>query len=336
MRKVVSILIALLVTGALLAVASPAEAARKWPRGRITYVDQTKDSGAVKRAVRAWNRSGLKVRFVKVSSPRKAQLLIRNSRRVPGGCGTGLATLGYTPGRKAFVNILHGRDSDGQACAWPGQTLVVAHELGHVLGLGHTDKGCSLMNTSHTGGIAPTQCYDDDPQAEVGSWRCAIFTKSDLRRAKRIYGGTIKPLGPTWCDIAARPATGPLTVSADGMATVTRLPEPALPAWMPTWAEPGFELHVTPNTCSATPGDQTSMRTSLPWGADVAPGATATYYLGWMDPGTYCVSYWQRDRAVRYSSTPVTTMITTTGTLRAPGRSPVVPHVAPGIRAYAM
>ena len=58
-------------------VASTAEAApRKWPKGRITYVDRSKDPDAVKLAVQVWNSSGLRIRFVEVRNVRKALSLI--------------------------------------------------------------------------------------------------------------------------------------------------------------------------------------------------------------------------------------------------------------------
>jgi len=204
-RVVLALLIAILLTAG---VAASAEAApRKWPNGRITYVDQTRDSEAVELAVRAWNRSGIKVRFVKVTSARKARLIIRNSRRVPSGCGTGLATLGYPgPGRKGFVNILHGTDTDGQKCAVPGQTLVLAHELGHVVGLDHNMSGCSLMNTSHTNGVAPTLCLDATPDAaKPGRWRVGLrrarlhgprdAQRLHRRRRRRQHPGRRRPVG---------------------------------------------------------------------------------------------------------------------------------------------
>ena len=182
-RLVLALLTALVLTVGL---ASAAEAApRKWPKGRITYVDKSRDRDAVKAAVKAWNTSGLRVRFVKVSSARKARLVIKNTRRVPAGCGTGFGTLGYPgPGRKATVSILHGSEADGQKCAWPGQTLVVAHELGHVLGLDHDMSRCSLMNTSHTNGVAPSLCIGDDiDAAKPGRWRCRVIEKVDLKAA---------------------------------------------------------------------------------------------------------------------------------------------------------
>ncbi len=155
----------LLALGLVAATSASAEAARPWPGGRITYVDKTKDSKAVRTAVRAWNHSGVRVRFVKVKKPSRAALVIRNSKNVPSGCGSGRATLGYVPGGRAFVNILHGTDAGGQGCALPGQTLVLAHELGHVLGLTHNDSTCSVMNSSRSTGSPPPALSPGHPTA---------------------------------------------------------------------------------------------------------------------------------------------------------------------------
>ena len=317
-RVVLALLTALLLTVGL---ASGADAApRKWPKGRITYVDRSLDPDAVKAAVRAWNTSGLDLRFVEVSSVRKARLVIRNTRRVPAGCGTGFGTLGYPgPGRKATVSILHGSDADGQRCAWPGQTLVVAHELGHVLGLEHNMSGCSLMNTSHTNGVAPSLCIGDDiDEAKPGRWRCRVIEKVDLRRAKRLYGGKPRLAETEWCDAITRiPVTGTVTpTQASGWfsVAVTRAPEPAVPGWLGTWAygEPGFEVHATPTACTAVPGDD-STRVGLGlWGATPA-GGTVTELLQPVPAGPVCLSVWQFDRGYNFAQAPSTVMVTGTG-----------------------
>lgn len=332
-RTVLALLIALVLTVGL---AASAEAApRKWPKGRITYVDKSLDRGAVKAAVKAWNSSGINVTFVKVSSVRKARLVIRNTKRVPAGCGTGYGTLGYPgPGRKATVSILHGTDADGQKCAWPGQTLVVAHELGHVIGLEHNMSGCSLMNTSHTNGVAPTLCLGGDIEAsKPGRWRCRIIEKVDLKRVKRIYGG--KPrLNPTeWCDAIDRiPATGAVTPTQQGSGfsvTVTRAPEPAVPGWLGTWAygEPGFEVHATPAACTAVPGDDTTQVGIGLWGATPVGGA-ATEYLGPLPAGPVCLSVWQFDQGYNFALAPTTVMVTGTGARVAARTADLPPRAA--------
>lgn len=329
-RVVLALLLALVLTAGL--AASAQAAPRKWPQGRITYVDQTRDPEAVKLATRAWNRSGIDIRFVKVASARKARLVIRNSKRVPGGCGTGLATLGYPgPGRKGFVNILHGTDADGQPCALPGQTLVLAHELGHVVGLEHNMSGCSLMNTSHTNGVAPTLCLDGTPDAaKPGRWRCRLMERVDLTRAKRLYGGTVKVQETEYCDAIDRiPATGPVMASNDGglsfTLTATRAAEPAVPAWLGTWAygEPGFEVHATPGACTAVPGDDSTQVGVGLWGATPV-GGTMSEFLQPLPAGPVCLSVWQFDQGYNFALAPSTVLVTGTG-VRAAGRTPDLP-----------
>ena len=334
----VRLVLALVAAFALtIGLASTAEAApRKWPQGRITYVDRSLDHGAVRTAIKAWNRSGLKIRFVKVKKVRKARLVIRNTKNVPAGCGSGLGTLGYPgPGRKATVNILHGTDADGQTCAWPGQTLVVAHELGHVLGLTHDMSGCSLMNTSVTNGVAPTLCLGDDPNAaRPGQWRCRMMEKADLKRLKRVYGGKPKVRNPAMCDAIDRiPATGALvpTQSPGGYfsVSVTRAPEPAVPAWLGTWDydAPGVEVHATPGGCTAVPGDTSTVVGSSLWG-DTPAGGALSFDLYPLPAGPVCLTAWQFDQAYNFAAVPSTVMVTGTGARVAPRTADLPPRSA--------
>ncbi len=333
-RVVLALLTALALTVGLAASADAAP--RPWPKGRITYVDRTLDPDAVRAAVRAWNTSGLDIRFVKVSSARKARLVIRNTKRVPGGCGTGLGTLGYPgPGRKATVNILHGTDADGQRCASPGQTLVLAHELGHVLGLGHNMSGCSLMNTSHTNGVAPTLCLGDDiDEAKPGRWRCRLMEKADLTRVKRMYGGKPRLSEPEWCDAIERiPATGAVTATPSpggGFSlVVARATEPAVPGWLGTWAygEPGFEVHATPNACTAVPGDDSTQVGLGLWGA-TPTGGSLTEYLQPVPAGPVCLSVWQFDQGYNFAQVPSTVLVTGTGARTSARAADLPPRVA--------
>ncbi|MGA9747007.1 MAG: M57 family metalloprotease [Nocardioides sp.] len=268
---------------------------RRWPRGPITYFDATRDSGAVKQAVQFWNQSGAKVRFKKIKNKRRADLLIRNSKRVPFGCGTGLATLGFTGRRQAYVNILHGKDADGQTCAEPGQTLVLTHELGHVLGLGHDDSKCSIMNSYHVNGVAPGQCFTPDQNdfdEAPGRWRCRGPEKSDIKRVKRMYGGKVKVRQQEWCELGVRmPATGLVSAVPLGngqvQVTARHEPEPVQPGWLAASA-PGaiYQLTLTPGDCAA-PAGAASVAGPYTWGAAAGTDEVFTESL---TAGPWCVT----------------------------------------------
>ncbi len=289
----------------------------RWPGTRITYFDATRDKTAVRRAVSAWNSTGLRIRFVRVFARARANIVIRNSTNVPDGCGTGLATLGYLgKGRQGYVNILHGAPKDGQGCAWPGQTFVVTHELGHVLGLGHDDGACALMNTSHTDGIAASKCMaDDEVQAHLGQWRCRLIEPRDLRRVQRKYGGTIRSVKSNpWCDLVARMAApSAMTATFDETRNavaieLTRPVESAIPSYMANYAsKPYYEIHrATGADCTSVQASDDSSRVAR-YAWSVASGAIETWYDRGLAAGAYCWSAWAFDALGRVSTSSATT-----------------------------
>jgi len=172
-----SLLVLLAGLGVLLAAAPVASAFRiegqKWPGGVIPYFDASREGPAVKKAVRAWNTSGARVRFRAVGRSR-ARVLIVNPKF--GGC-SGFAQLGYSPYvRQTKVEL--GRCKVGTLA--PG---IAAHELGHILGLGHEDGRCATMNSTLWTGCKAPPNY---------KYRCQTLIPDDVRGAVRIYGGTVK------------------------------------------------------------------------------------------------------------------------------------------------
>jgi hypothetical protein len=281
-----------------------------WPRGRIRYVDRTQDPEAVRLATRIWNTSGLGVRFIEVRKPGSARLVLRDVPTLASGCGTGRAGVGY-PGRTgtALVEVRSGADSAGQRCATPGQTLTLVRLLGRVLGLKDSNARCSAMNSVQVGGVAPARCLtpgagdgDDAP----GRWLCSPLTAADLARARRMYGGSPRPLpADPWCSLVApMPAAGSITVRdvGDGelVASLQRLAEPGLPAYLGKDAsEPEWELHQTAGTCTAQPGSDDTLEDADTW--EVPVGGLQEVDLFPVATGAVCFTLFARDLLGRYA-----------------------------------
>src|SRR5262245_4210066 len=121
-------------------------AGRAWPNGVIRYYNAAGDQDwAVRRAVAAWNASGARVRFVAVPAP-QADVRIEHFPKI--SCTiNAVATIGYAPNARVYV---FRRDQGSPYCNSYTAALAIAHELGHVLGLGHETRGCSLMNPEGT------------------------------------------------------------------------------------------------------------------------------------------------------------------------------------------
>ena len=103
----------------------------------------------------AWNHTGADVRLVGARDRRRADVVVRYGATSE----QGQATVGYS-GARSTVMLAHGL---GPAAA----SALAAHELGHVLGLGHETHACSVMT----------------PVIEIGAAStCRIATCRVLRR----------------------------------------------------------------------------------------------------------------------------------------------------------
>jgi len=183
---------AAILTVTLVALALPSAAGAyqleggRWPTPTITYFNEVPAyAWAVDSAAYAWNTSGARVQFRK-SSRREAKVLVGiRWFKAAGDANVQRSNRRFV---SAKVGIQSGQDRYTMA-------LVVAHELGHVLGLDHEDRVCATMNTylfeGHT-----QHC----PAAPEGMWVCRLLRGDDVRGAVKLYGGTVRPIrGPEFC-----------------------------------------------------------------------------------------------------------------------------------------
>jgi hypothetical protein len=299
-RLCASVLASLVLLGALLLgqVADGYVAdGRPWPGGVIRYYNAATDQAwAVQRAVNAWNASGARVKFVAVPAG-QAQVRIEHFPRV--ACTINAeATIGYGPNARVWV---FRRDEGSPYCNSYVATRMIAHELGHVLGLAHETRGCALMNPETTL-QGPTLCR----KAELWQWRCKLLTADDVAGAVALYGGTARAQsGPDDCDLySGIQAPAELKVTATAAAHEFRIdfrrpPSIAVPRFLlsqHTQAE-AFVTGVATRRC-ATDARKFSLRQ---WHA--RPGGTEQTYLS-LPAGLYCLSVWAVDSFIRPSPHP--------------------------------
>ena len=183
----------LVLTAVLLTVLGPRPAGAyrlegaKWQTRTITYYTETPAyAWSVDTAAYAWNTSGARVQFVK-SSRASAKVLV-GIRWYKRSAGDALVQRLGGKILSAQVGIQTGHDRYEMA-------LIVAHELGHVLGLDHEDRVCATMN-SYLVNNGPEHC----PAAPEGMWVCRLLRTDDVRGAVSLYGGTVKPIrGSEFC-----------------------------------------------------------------------------------------------------------------------------------------
>jgi hypothetical protein len=182
---------AFLAAGVLLIAPAAADAYRiggpRWPGKTITYAnDAPRYSGALKSAVRAWNRARIGIKFKR--APKSEARVVLEYGGEGGGVTGCEGVAGATPGLGnpgPAVDQL--RIGVARRCRRRSlRRLVVAHELGHVLGLAHDDRHCQLMNSR------------GDPSTGLGS-RCPrrgrrarrlrrkLVTHRDAAGARKLY-----------------------------------------------------------------------------------------------------------------------------------------------------
>ncbi len=169
--------------------AQPASAAtlpRAWPGSVVGFRDLTGQHGyhrAVALAVAAWNRLKLGIRFVPARGRAASVTIVYAAGRCLSG-RAGSAPLGFRPaGARVVV----------RSCPDVVRPLLVAHELGRVLGLENDDRGCSLMNSKGVSDGAsyavPARC----PRRARPAWLPRLVDPRAVRRARTVYAAPGPP-----------------------------------------------------------------------------------------------------------------------------------------------
>lgn len=276
---------------------------RPWPGGVIRYYNAAPDQAwAVQRAVAAWNASGAQVRLLPAPSAAAADVRIEHFSGV--SCTINAeATVGYTGNARIWI---FRRDQRSPYCNSYMAARSLAHEFGHVLGLGHETRGCSLMNPDGT-----LQGTSLCPKAQLWQWRCRLLTPDDVAGAVALYGGTPAALrGASNCNLY--PAIGApteLSVTSTDVSHQFRVsfrrPRPAaVPTFLSAVGRQP-ESFVAASSTKACPTNARAFQRRL-W--DAAVGGMEDTYLN-LPTGTSCVSVWAVDSFSRPSGRPATTTI---------------------------
>ncbi|MDX6481190.1 MAG: snapalysin [Gaiellaceae bacterium] len=269
----------------LLVAAAPAQAyhlgGARWPGSpaRITYYEATgaKYHWSIAQAAAAWNTSGVRVRFVRVLSRSSAQVVITRSTSLPPNGG--YASVGYTSHAYIQLNM-------GSADKW-SFTGVVAHEMGHVLGLDHVRNVCAVMT--------PTTYVSCSPlwPPKAWQWRCRVLQKDDLAGARARYGGTAVLRPTMFCDKA--PKLPPVSSMVATQLSASPLRVSQVTFKLPSRRAKSVSVLRRAGSCPTGPNDPGAEFVGQVSGA---PGATVSLHddtFTALAAGTYCYRAWTYD-----------------------------------------
>ena len=241
---------ALVAFGILVLAPAPAHAYKlygfKFSQRTVTYHNTAhKFDAGVKAAAKAWNRSGVRLRL-KAAPRSRADVVIRINRRL---ATQGVAYFQPRGGRVhgGLIEVRHDLRTLGST---PGQkqaliTFVMAHEMGHLMGLNHEDRRCATMNSTGWAACSAPK--------EPWRYRCRTLERDDVRGAVALYGGRVRPIGQAFCATEPQPAAPTelttTTVATGGGAVEVRV------SWRSPAGADRVRVLSRPGTCPTGPDD---------------------------------------------------------------------------------
>ena len=235
---------------------------RKWTQKSLYYYRAipTKWHWSLTKAVSKWNSSGSRIKLVRTAYRSKAKVTISYGNT---GAAAGKATIGATSG--AYVHLSSKWASYDATDPWRRIAVmaIFTHELGHVLGYGHTTTRCSLMKA-----VLDISACHLPATSPAGYYKCRTIDAPLVRSFVKWYGGRAKLPTATWCLI------DPLPSALTGVSFSGGVDSPVTVNWArPTTVPTGSKVEIR-----TWPGEQC---TDTPAWADtvlVAPSA-----LQWQD-----------------------------------------------------
>ncbi|MGL6279652.1 MAG: M57 family metalloprotease [Gaiella sp.] len=160
-----------------------------WPVTRLSVWNDTPYRTALTRAMASWNAVGTRIQLVPAERRSAARVVVALLPEGASSTHAGTGTVGWAPAQRGKVEIRAGL-SDRAAAA------VLTHELGHVLGLGHEEGGCSVMSATVNVERPRPGC----PIARCARLEECLVQPDDAEGLRHQYGNRLQALRPLGVD----------------------------------------------------------------------------------------------------------------------------------------